>query len=249
MILNDIVEKAIEDCINNKQYFGLGNPNAKILFVGKEAGMPTGSEFIHGSGESWRKNDYSKRFQAEGAVRHGRHTWQRYQKLYELIIGKLQIQDESLMAKMHEITFVENVFATELSNLPAPTTKEAKKNPDFIQNLKKRKEEFWRSEFISRFPIIIITALDNKYIETYQGEVCELFDVKFCESESAAKIWVHYATNENKVFPKLLIHTRQLTNGASNSLLEKIADIVKDFVIRNNIELRSIDSSAQKSNK
>lgn len=236
-----LIEATINDCIRKNQYFGLGNPNAKILFIGKEAGRPIGSDSIHGSGESWRKYDYSKRFQAEGNLKHGRHTWQKYQKLYEIIKDKLQIEDGIKKDNPYEITFVEEIFTTELSNLPAPTTREAKGNANFGDNLKKRKDEFWKSDFIRRFPIVLIAALDNKYIETYSGEVCELFEVEFAKHELTEKsenIWIHYATDKNIVSPKLVLHTRQLTNGASNNLLYKIADIIKDFVIKNSIDLK-----------
>jgi hypothetical protein len=237
----DLIEATIDDCIRNNQYFGLGNPNAKILFIGKEAGRPIGSDSIHGSGESWRKYDYSKRFQAEGNLKHGRHTWQKYQKLYETIKYKLQIEDEFKKGNPYEITFVEEIFTTEISNLHAPTSREAKHNANFGENLKKRKDEFWKSEFIKRFPVVLIAALDNKYIETYTGEVCEIFDVEFTKlelTEKSENIWIHFATDKNALFPKLVIHTRQLTNGASNNLLDKIADIIKDFVIKNSIDLK-----------
>lgn len=233
---NDLIGHSIK----HNQYVGLGNPNAKILFIGKEAGMPLDSKIIDGSAYSWKENNYSIRFtpKKENVKKHT-HTWQKYQKLYEQIFDRLKIE---VIPKKEdfEITFVENVFTTELSNLAAPTTNEAKKIDGFARELKKRKEHFWNSEFVKNFPIVLITASDNKYIETYRGEVCKLFNVVFHEEMicgKSNKMWIHYSDNEN---PKLVIHTRQLTNGASNKLINKISKLISEFVIENNIKLNGV---------
>ncbi|WP_316784985.1 hypothetical protein [Pedobacter frigiditerrae] len=236
---NELIETSIE----SYQYIGLGNPNAKILIVGKEAGSPIGVESTHGGGTAWKnKVDYSTRFKPiEDNLRSRRHTWQKYQKLYEIILDKLKIEEKVQKEEEYEITFVENIFTTELSNLPAPKTSEAKKQENFKAELEKRKVVFWKSEFIKQFPIVIIVALDNKYIETYSGEVCELFGVKFSHQnicESSDKCWIHYAEENKKgVLPKMVIHARQLTNGASNELLDKIAEEVKEFIERYSLNI------------
>ncbi len=131
-------EELIENSIEHNQYVGLGNPNAKILFVGKEAGIPIGTTITHGSANSWKEKniDYSMSFvPPESNVKNHRHTWQKYQKLYNQIIDKLQIIESS--KKDYKITFVENTFTTELSNLVAPTTNEAKQLDGFKTELKK----------------------------------------------------------------------------------------------------------------
>ena len=227
-------KKLIDENINDEQYIGLGNPNAKILFVGKEAGLEIGTKLIDGSAKSWKEhNDYSIRyFPVEEKLKNDNHTWQKYQKLYELIINESSKEN-------YEITFVENIFTTELSNLPAPKSDEAKKQFDFKENLKKRKETFWQSDFIKGFKIILITASDNNYIETYNGEVCELFEVNFHKEltcEKGGKLWVHYSDDIDS--PKLVIHTRQLTNGASTDLLYKISEIIKDFAEEHSINIK-----------
>lgn len=227
-------EKLIDENINDEQYIGLGNPNAKILFIGKEAGLEIGTKLIYGSASSWKKqNDYSIRyFPVEKKYKNGNHTWQKYQKLYELITNESSKEN-------YEITFVENIFTTELSNLPAPKSGEAKSLLNFKENLKKRKETFWQSDFIKGFKIIVITASDNDYIETYKGEVCELFGVNFHKElicEKGGKLWIHYSDNINS--PKLVIHTRQLTNGASTDLLYKISEIIKDFAKEHSINIK-----------
>jgi len=227
---NDLLEESLK----NNEYVGLGNPNAKILIIGKEPGMELGAKITHGSAEYWKNNDYSKSFPATGKLRNLNHTWQKYQKLYDLILDKLNKCRNKI--DKYEINFVENIFTTELNKIPALKSTEAKKHKDFKNKLNARKEIF-KSKFIRNFPIVIIAANDNKYIETYNGEVRELFEVDFIKEINCGKsnkMWLHYSNNEK---PKIVIHTRQLTNGASNALLEKIANLVVEFINKNKINI------------
>lgn len=224
-------------CQKNDEYVGLGNPNAKILFIGKEAGVKIDEKVTHGGAESWLdNNDYSLPFvPTESNIRNGNHTWQKYQKLYELILKGIKIDFSKKDNK--EITFVENVFTTELNNLHAPTTKEAKKRNDFTAKLEKRKNIVLKSDFIQNFPIVLILADDNDYIETYQGEVCETFGVKFIdkiEFNKNTNLWYHHSRNDN---PKLVIHTRQLTGAPHPKLIETIAKKIVEFINENDIEI------------
>lgn len=151
-----------------------------------------------------------------------------------LKLNSLQLEPKR---KKYEITFVENVFTTELSALPAKNTNDAKKQIKFKEELEKRKEVFFKSDFIQNFPIVIIFASDSKYIETYPGEVQNLFNVNFVREEiiEKHKLWLHSSKNEGK--PKLLIHTRQLTNSISTGLIESLAKIIAKFINENEIVL------------
>lgn len=228
------------ETLPDNEYVGLGNPNAKILFIGKEAGIDIGSEIFHGNTKSWKDNvfNYSKRFiPEEPNLRNLNHTWQRYQKLYDAIMSKIGNIDKNQRKDKYEITFLENLFTTEFSNLPAKTTTTAKKQNNFRTELKKRKQIFFNSKFIEQFPIIVIFANDNDYIETYSGEVCELFKVKFkqlYDYPGKDKIWIHseFIPGEK---PKLLIHTRQLTNSISKNLIDSISEVITNFIKANSL--------------
>lgn len=241
MFTSQLFQELLENIPDN-QYIGLGNPNAKILFIGKEAGIDSSIENEHGNPKSWKekKKDYSEKYIPEKGsnIRNLNHTWQKYQKLYEGILQKLNIDFNK--KDKYQITFLENVFTTELSNLNALTTNEAKKREGFRENLKQRKDIFFKTEFIKNFPIKVIFASDKKYIETYRGEVCELFGVKFdrvFDEKSKFKMWIHSET-ENDKSPKLLIHTRQLTNGAPLKLIDDISDVIAEFIKRNSMDIR-----------
>lgn len=241
MEFNKNFEELLET-LPDKEYVGLGNPNAKILFIGKEAGIEIGTEIFHGNIKSWKVKefDYSKRYiPTEPNLRNLNHTWQKYQKLYDKIESKLNIINDNPKKDKYEITFLENIFTTEFSNIPAKTTNTAKKQINFSTELEKRKQTFFRTNFIEQFHIIVIFAIDNNYIETYPGEVSELFKVKFdylYDYPGRDKIWIHSEINpENN--PKLLIHTRQLTNSISKDLLDSISEIITNFIKANSLNL------------
>jgi len=228
--------------LSEDEIVGLGNPKAKILFIGKEPGADVETNIFHGTLKSWKENrsQYGKRYIPEKSnERNLKHTWQRYQKLYDYILNNLEIEGMNNKTDKYEITFVENVFTTELSNLHAKGTIEAKKQINFSVELEKRKSTFFRSRFIAQFPIVLIFASDNKYIETYSGEVCELFNVKSegkYDYPGKDPIWIHSAVNSNNS-PKLLIHTRQLTNSISKDLIPTLSKIIANFMKENNLNI------------
>ncbi|MFA7445333.1 MAG: hypothetical protein WCY89_05250 [Flavobacteriaceae bacterium] len=226
---------------DDKEYVGLGNPNSNILFIGKEAGAPADDYMFHGSVLSWKSgNNYGIRYEpSESKIKNLNHTWQKYQKLYNILF-KDSVNLKEQQSK-YEITFVEDIFTTELSNLPSPKTSEAKKNSNFKPKLERRRKSFFNSEFIQEFQIVIIFALDNQYIESYNGEVTELFTVSCTEPpiilDQGVKIWVNRGVTLSGK-PKIVIHTRQLaTRSALNidSLLEKISELVNDFKLENKL--------------
>ncbi|WP_269242699.1 hypothetical protein [Flavobacterium limnophilum] len=241
MVYNKNFEELLKTLPDN-EYVGLGNPNAKILFIGKEAGTDIGTEIFHGNTKSWKVKefDYSKRYiPIEPHLRNLNHTWQRYQKLYDKIVSKLCIIDDNPKKDKYEITFLENIFTTEFSNMPAKTTNTAKKQIDFRTELEKRKLAFFNTNFIEQFSIIVIFANDSNYIETYSGEVSKLFKVKFdyiYDYPGRDKIWIHSGIHSG-FNPKLLIHTRQLTNSISKDLLDSISEIITNFIKANSLNL------------
>ena len=84
-----VFEQIIEECIEHKQYLGLGNPYSNILILGKEAGFEpndeTESKQFESNASIWKddKKTFSKGFlPTDLRLRNGNHTWQKYQKLY-----------------------------------------------------------------------------------------------------------------------------------------------------------------------
>lgn len=236
----------IKICIEKNQYIGLGNPNANILFIGKEANInennPIDIKTYLRNAIGWDSNNcnYMKQFYPEKKeLRNNNHTWQKFQKLHDLIM------DISSPQK-YLINFVENVFTTELSDNPSHDTYSAKMNESFKEKLKERKKIFFNTPFIRRFPIVLITALDSNYIsnqgENEDREIDNIFEVTYDKlvecSKGKDEFWIHRNINDKK--PKIVIHTRQLTNGASNELIELISKEIRDFALTNSIKLKIV---------
>lgn len=223
--------------LDETDYIGLGNPNSKILFIGKELAGELNSEIEHGCVKHWKSgNNYAIRYEPEGKTRNHQGTWQRYQKLYDAITSKMGSPKSQNSEK--EITFVEDVFTTEFSQLPAPVARIATSHPEFNPQLERRKELFFYSDFIQEFQIVIIFSPDNKYIETYPGEVEELFGVRFIElqHEIKAKIWINKGSTPTGK-PKIVIHTYQLANyhGKIDDFIEHLSQLVYEFASNNDI--------------
>lgn len=245
MRYNNNFEKLLNlNTIKEQEYLGIGNPNSNILFIGKEAGAPIGSKLVHGSKMDWKNNGSyltnsfipNPEVESEKKLRNYNHTWQKYQSLYNLILQELSINQE--FPKNYEINFVKDIFTTELSSLPAPKTIIAKQFHNFGEELKHRKNTFFKSDFIKQFQVVVIFASDNKYIETYKGEVAELFGVAFEKLHShkgKSKIWINKGiTIENR--KKIVIHTRQLTYNFDKNLIPELAKIIAEFISHNDIK-------------
>lgn len=244
MEYNDNFKKLIEIALENNQYIGLGDPNAKILFIGKEAGLdPENKEnkkFYLSNALAWKANSdiFNNSYfpETDSPLRNYNHTWQKFQKLHDSILQK----DSPLK---YEITFVENVFTTELSNMPYKNTKGAKKQSDFKQNLNERKAVFLNSDFFKKFPIVVIFAKDKLYIQNIgEGatrEIDNIFDVVFIRKNNSQipnnDFWIHHS--KDKTEPRLIIHTRQLTNGAPKELIDDIGEEIRNFALANSINL------------
>ncbi len=225
-------------------FIGTGNPNSKILIVGKEVatdpenGKHTELEQINLEAfnrncTDWRNNvqnnvsqksitkwnrstDNNPLYAFKGEqIKEPGHTWNKYQKLNNYIFDKLNNK---------ELNFQEDFFITEMSDLPSKTTGLAQRKKEFKEKLKHRKETFFKSEFIQNFPIIILAS--NDYING--EEICSIFNVQFIEERgcSGQRFWIHSNTEKSR----LVIHTRNLSGSVSDKLLKDIASEVKLFL-------------------
>ena len=123
-----LVEKSL-----GETYIGRGNPNAKILFVGKEYSKPNeNAEFDANYWKEKISNNESVYLTHKKEVGEG-HTWNKYQNLHDCIFEK---------PKTDMFNFEELIFTTEMSEIPQKNTRIANKNPEFIPKLIKRKQKF-----------------------------------------------------------------------------------------------------------
>lgn len=247
-------KKAIE--LNT--FIGMGNPNSKILIVGKE--VATNSESpkplekqnlisVQNNAIDWKKNISSQTTQEQikpwkfdkdlnlNKVENNplfafkgtnkkdtSDTWKKYQKLYDIIFRREIDRNNNL-----PLDFQKNFFITEMSEIPSKTTGKAQKNIDFKTKLEHRKNTFFKTEFIQDFPVIILAC--QNYIQNNDEvrEIDDIFKVKFVEMKGTEKqkFWIHKSRTEK---PKLVIHTRQLSNAVEDDLLIQIGEEIKNFL-------------------
>ena len=231
-----------------KMYIGEGNPLSKILVIGKELGQIENYDDNYQCDRSvsdnftlWKKNiEYGSiinfddiqgnnpLFALKGITKKdlpsAGHTWNKYQKINDLVFN----QDDTFEHNFHKTFFI-----TELNQSPAKKSEDAKKH-----SIQERISFFKNNQFYKQFPIVILAC--GTYIKG--SEICDTFGVEFIEngqhsfgdSGKHQKFWIHHGINNT---PKLVIHTRQLSGPIFNTLLEGIADEIKQFTIKNKITL------------
>ena len=253
-------KEAVAYCKANNLFVGYGNPNGKVLVIGKEAAHIPQEETIENlekkKEELFQSNvsqwehilstnevpnydgerpishenplyAYGNQFNKRNIRKEGKpyndgtsSTYLNYEKLYE----ELFLQGE----KLERINFQKEFFITEFSDYP---TKESYKNEDIEalrkQSIEERKPLF-AMPFFKEFPIVIVAA--NDYPRRYQIDLEQTFNVKWegKTTEVGNKNWYNlHFSKDNK---RILIHTRQLSNGVSNKLITAIANEAKKFL-------------------
>lgn len=232
-LLDDLNRYGLEDY----DYIGLGNPNSKILFVGKEAGekidytnnfneIKEKLKINEGSAFKWKTNnpDYTHN---PDKLKDLSQTWRKYQKLYEYIYEDNKNSEYA--------TFLKEIFTTEMSNLPSETTDNARKHPFFKEELFRRKNSFFRTEFIQSFPVVVLACSD--YIENNDKtrEIDDIFKVRYFdkskEYSKGNQFFIHYGLDENSEGKrKLVIHTRNLSGNVNNDLLKDMGKLIQNHL-------------------
>lgn len=235
-MITDIYRESFEQLVRtlpSDYYVGVGNPNSKILIVGREGATEESKEEITERGEvafadSWLERIENKEpidFKVPYPVGYNGnplngHTWVKYQKLHDLIFERSR-----KYGKGGKLDFLENIFTTEMNVHRAKRTQGVS-----TEGMQERKRTFFGEEFIRQFPVVVL-ACGNYIKNTGVGEEREIdriFGVEYCPDErvGALPFWVH----RNSVGTKLVIHTRQLSGALPKGLLEGIAIVIKDFL-------------------
>lgn len=216
--------KKLVEVSSDESYIGRGNPNSKILFVGKEYSKPNeNSEF---DAKYWKekisKNE-SVYLTHKKEVGEG-HTWNKYQNLHDYIFEK---------SKTDMFNFEELIFTTEMSEIPQKNTRTASTNPIFLPKLIKRKQDFFKSAYIQNFPVIVLACSDYIKNNDEIREIDDIFGVHY-RDEYEKKIytksnWYYSHYNDDKT--KLVIHTRQLSTNVMDELLEDMGKLIRQHLI------------------
>ena|ERR1035437_3318291 len=243
---------------SHKTYLGTGNPNSKVLIIGKEAAIKTGgdmTEFERLNLENYKRNakDWLQNIQSHKkvedvenwdkddvtnnnplclfkGVRLNEHQEGQTWRKYQKL-NDLIFDGSINSATDREYSFQENFFITELNDSPNGNSKGADKS-----SIQDRKIMFKNSAFIQQFPVIILAC--SNYIHNFGSgetrEIDNIFQVKYSESFGTQKnqmFWTHFNADKTK----LVIHARQLSADTSNELLYSIAKITREFILKETI--------------
>jgi len=225
-IFKDCFKQLVKKSADNNVYIGTGNPNSKILFVGKERSGEDEYCKQFGYAKWWldelNKSDHFKlTFDKNWLFEKGKKEgwmWRKYQKIYENFCP----QNEK------DIHFENKVFTTEMNIHPSKESRDAPKT-----GLQERKNTFFKSHFIQQFSVVILSVGPygrNGYFENPQ-EFYELFDVTWKPMNpynNTKRQW--YFTHYNSDRTKLVIHTRNLSGDVSDDLLKEIGNVIKVFI-------------------
>lgn len=223
------------------QFIGFGNPNSKILLVGKECGdapnsfneencnKPNLSHWAKNISSSplpvdvWYNNPnavFNPEYPFNGMpikTLSGGHTWRNYQKIVDGITCKCSSEF---------IDFHKYAFTTELNSV---TSKYSKYSTEVRDSIEKRAQHLLCSSFYRNFPITIVCC--GHYLNQYNINLEKIFGVKWegrtieitdSNGKDCGWINVHHADG------RVLIHTRHLSM-CSGELISKIIELCKTY--------------------
>lgn len=236
-----LFEEFIKVCRSNDQICGAGNPNAHILLVGQEHYAKKRID----DDKQWKdyleenygycsvdNNPWIKKDENDNRWRNYQNpskTWYYYQQLINKALPKRLNRSGR---ELRDFEF--DAFTTELNNEAKPSSivngKEEREK--LRERIEARLKVFKHSDFIKSFPVIILAC--GGYIRNNEKvrEIDDTFHVTFLERLDFSKgnwFCTHYDDpNQNC----LVIHTRQLSNGVSGKMIDKMASIIRGHLTR-----------------
>lgn len=228
-------DEFLEECKKNQQICGAGNPYAQILLVGQEhraeSKISNYNDWQNYLEENYRyceidnpwiitddKSDSWRKFQ------NSTPTWRCYQRLIEKALPN---RHKRMLHGDNDFEF--DAFTTELNNEAKPSSKV--KGKDERENLRERIDArlkvFKDSDFIKRFPVIILACGGYIRNDDKVREIDNIFHVTFSKRYDYSKgNW--FCTHYDDTNPKrLVIHTRQLSNGVSYKMIDCMAKVIR----------------------
>lgn len=212
------------------QYFiGIGNPNAKILLVGKESAIPAhdleNRKIYAKNAEEWAthiRNNTCQGLEYEVGTGHelrahwGKNTWSKYQQLSEAIWDQ--------PSRGYYIDFLKYTFTTEMNDSPEKNTATADKS-----GLNDRKRLFRDAAFIQSFPVVVLACSNYIMNNDKIREIDDIFGVTYDGDQTGRYYytkanWFYLHHNEDR--SKLVVHTRQLSANVDGQMLKDMGQVI-----------------------
>ncbi len=245
----------VKSCLNEKTYVGIGNPNSKILIVGKEVAInqekvKAGDLFeiknmqnYNQNAQSWMENINNNVCQEdipnwscpdylndEFALNNPLHSFKSV-TLKEHKEGQTFRKYQKLYNYIFGKVIDLNSEYDFQNNIFLTELNDSPSHNTRIakkESIAKRKELFKNSPFIQSFQVVILAC--SNYIKNVgvgmEREIDDVFNVTFSHKNCEHKFWVHF--NESNT--KIVIHTRQLSANVSNDFLKAIASEIAKFL-------------------
>lgn len=209
---------------NHQNYIGMGNPNAKILIIGREPAHIIDSEGHHQdielNRENWknliegkpyigrcnprRPHPHQRCFLQNKSGQGTAMTWVNYQKLIDRILGRIY----EMPYGIRPVDFHDFCFHTDISAASAPGQGEVE-DESKRKSVLERSEQLFSQPFFLQFPLIILAIGGDmgKYVSTEWCRDVLGLPTNECIREKDPLIWL----NEDKATHRTLIHTMQLS--------------------------------------
>jgi hypothetical protein len=231
-------EDFVEQGLKNQYFVGTGNPNSKILFIGKESAISlddeAGLKWYRENAISWKNHIdnhtcecLSYRVDENCPLKKGwgRNTWSKYQKLSDYIFEK--------KSDNFEVNFLEKIFTTEINDSPNKTTSNADKT-----TLNYRKNILKNSKFIQSFPVVVL-ACSNYIVNNDEiREIDDIFGVSYDGDDTGKHVFssgnwffIHHSHDNSK----LVVHTRQLSANVIDEMLKELGLVVRNHLDKYNL--------------
>jgi len=227
-------KKFVINGVEKRYHIGTGNPNAQILFIGKESAITEdnteGRNWYDRNAKDWQyhiENNTCEMLSYPIPEDHvfrrekswGKNTWSKYQRLTNHIFEK--------EVRPYHIDFLENVFTTEINDAPNKNTRTADKS-----KLNERKLLLKESDFIQSFPVVVLAC--SNYIKNNEDlrEIDEIFGVKY-KDEYPKRVYNKtnwFFSHYNEDGTKLVIHTRQLSADVKADLLKDMSEVIRQHL-------------------
>lgn len=210
-----LFEKFLEDCKNRKEWCGQGNPNADILIIGQESTDISEEALIRNIMLCRDKKDRD----APRPIDPKNKTWANYQELLDEIYFR--------KSEYNKWDFEKFAFTTELSSTPRKQHNYKEAKPSIKERIVFLKD----SDFIQDFSVIILACGGYIKNDDKVREIDNIFHVEFCKEygskESKNRFWTHIDKKDPR---KLVIHTRQFSNGISKDLIKEMASVIREHL-------------------